>query len=355
MDAMESLTEEMRELSKQHSMSPKELKNPNNKWLVRSAFQKYMRRGRADDAIRMAEYLFSLDEKYAWYTLQTILIEDIGLGDLDLMSYGTMANLKGVRDQMSSSAGLFASMVVRACAADKSRACCELSLGADLAAGPVFAELKDAGEAALLTAISSADPERAYVGLKVQRKNLRGGSTEEMMPTLQLIYDALDGQDETVKRACLLNFERTVDTMNLALFPVVRGDLADHSEWTANDEMPPEIQILSVTSAAFDMHVMQGKRALKAFWRGLCKVDPMFADIPEDDAVKAVGSLVFIVEGGQVDHRLMSNFLKQMKVYQDTNFPPGYGLPKTIDLQKALDVVRKNIPLLNEKRLWSCK
>ena len=105
--------------------------NLQNKWLARSAFQKAIRRGRTEEALLCGANLAASDPESAWRTLATIIVEDVGFGDLDLLSYSTIAPLKTVRKMLKSPARLFMGMVIRACASVKSRSACELSLGAD--------------------------------------------------------------------------------------------------------------------------------------------------------------------------------------------------------------------------------
>src|SRR5690349_15658793 len=58
------------------------LKEPARKWRVSSAWQKAIRRGNVEVAIRMAEGLYSLDPPYAWRRINVIALEDIGVANL---------------------------------------------------------------------------------------------------------------------------------------------------------------------------------------------------------------------------------------------------------------------------------
>lgn len=361
--------------------SPRPLKDPNNKGIVRSGFQKAMRRGQTERALRLGEYLIDYDDTNAWRTMATVLVEDIGFGDLDLLAYGTVTTLKTVRNSFGGEEAanrLFAAMIARACEAPKSRSCCELSLGADKAEGEhhdhdkmemgLFAEMRKLDEATLMDHMCEKALDHRYVAACALRKKLRGQGADALFPTLQRIMEELD--DPAEARACMMSFERTVDDMNLALFPIVHRLNSLGQEIEAVDETPEwpeEVIIKSVSSSAFDMHTGVGARATKAFYNRLKDMDDWAVQItsnPDEgvdpNPMKSIGSLVFIVEGGLLDTRLLSPALRELKTYQDTNFAKGYGIPShLVDDEEIfahmLQRVREEIPLLNELRQWSAK
>jgi hypothetical protein len=358
MDPMKDLVDELQVLSSDApDFKPRELGNASNKWLVRSAFQKYMRRGRVEDALRMGEYLYATDQAQAWNALSTIIIEDIGFGDLDLVTYSTVVNLKSVRDKLEAEM-LFAAMILRGCTAPKSRSCCELSLGADLGYKPRENELNKCHDDILEGVLVSHDTVDAYLAAKLLRKRLRGMGTSDLIPVMQIIKSALEA-DYPAMRAALFSFERTVDSMNLALFPVLmKRQNMTMPEAIEPDVMPPEVTIKSVLSAAFDMHTAAGKSALRAFWSHWKAKRPDLFDYPPPDSdwdsARAIGSLVFIAEGGQVDRRYVGPAWVGMKRFQDMNFAIGYGCPEE-SWEEMLQLVAGSIDVLNDKRKWAAK
>ncbi len=352
--------------------APRPLKDPSNKGIVRSGFQKAMRRGQTEQALKMGELLMDADPSGAWRAMATVLIEDIGIGDMDLIAYGTVTTLKTIREGFDGEEGanaLFAAMVQRACSVPKSRSCCELSLGSDYGGGEFWHTIRskyEDDETGLIDLMCSQDMGQAYIASCILRKKLRGQGGDALLPALQRIMESLDDWHEA--RACMMSFERTVDTMNLSLFPIVNrlNNVGDEIE--VIDETPswPEQTIIkSVSSEAFDMHTGIGARALKALWNNLrdegCEwMQEAEANPPFEDwkAHKTIGSLVFIVEGGLLDQRLMSPTLEGLKRFQDTNFAKGYGVPPHIVDQafdELLEFVAENIPRLNELRAWSAK
>jgi hypothetical protein len=336
-----------------HTFEVLQLTNPDNKWLVRSAFQKAIRRGETERAIRMGGYLYGVDPTYAWQSLAVIAIEDVGFGDLDTVAYSTLTTLKSLRDQLHAEL-LFGAMIERLCAADKSRSCCELSLGAEIAEKATFAEFQTMPDDLLMETMLDNDPKVGYVAASVLRKRLRKQGPEVLQPVLEMIRDNLT--TDRMRRAAMCSFERTVDGMNLALFPILlwmeRGAGKGVMPYVEQALWPPEEEIMSVSTAAYDMHTLQGKKAIKAFWSTMKKDYPEFETIPGDKVVRAIGSLVFICEGGMLDRRIVNANLWGLKQYQDMNFAIGWGCPaETREI--LLKIVWENIPLLNEKRKWA--
>lgn len=365
------IVDELAELaSTAPEFTPRPLKDPSNKGLVRSAFQKAMRRGQTDRALSMGELLVDADAGNAWKSMAVVVVEDIGIGDLDLLAYSTITTLKAEREAFDGEAGanrLFAAMIQRACVSEKSRSCCELALGADKGEGALFEDFRGFKDDTLkLTQImAGGDAIPAYVAASVLRKSLRGLGQDALMLPLQTIMETLS--DEREARACMMSFERTVDDMNVALFPIVHVLNRDDDEITVFEEeptWPEETVIKSVSSAAFDMHTGTGARAIKALWNQTKETCEWMRDAEKDppfeewSPIKTLGSLIFIVEGGLLDRRLMSPNLQWMKRYQDMNFAKGYGVPAVVVDQafdELLEFVTELIPKLNELRAWSAK
>jgi hypothetical protein len=359
--------------------TPRQLTNINNRWLVRSAFQKAIRRGQVDAALRYGEYMFyHQDLTYPWSALATVIIEDVGFGDLDLVAYSTVTNLKGVRDYMEEEL-LFAAMIQRACQAEKSRSCCELDLGLAMRCGDYdkktqsypgvlglsYKEAEARTEAHLIYELQQTvgtniyHLEEDHVRARVLRQKYRHRPVSDLIPALTMIRDSFPEAPAT-QRACMFSFERTVDTMNVALFPIMKwlslagADIVDVNE---KPTWPESVEIVSVASEAFDMHERRGKMALKAFWKRLVEANthPWFKEIGDSKAVRGVGALVFICEGGLVDRRLLNEDLLHLRFYQDFNFAAGYsGKPiPAEDFQLCLHAVKERIPILNELRKWA--
>lgn len=366
---MEDIDALMQELTAQSpDFNPRPLINPNYRWVVRSGLQKAIRRGQVELALWYAEFLYANDEKYAWDVLALIIVEDIGIADPDLLAISTQVTLKSVRERMHAEM-LYSGLVVRACQSVKSQACCELNLGADqrlnlgiseawAKKGQVESILPEDEEEQLFPLMHSEDLELAFIACKVMRQRLRNKKPDALIPVLTYIMEHVD--DEQMARAAMMSFERTVDTMNLAVFPLVMQMQRSQESYSIIDESKfwPESHLVKalIRTEAYDMHVREGKMAIKVLYKKAVEQEETWAMALEPgETTMAVGSCVFIQEGGKVDRRLTSTWLAKLKHYQHHNFMLGYGfgLENEKYLAQSLNYVKKHIPTLNELRVWA--
>jgi hypothetical protein len=350
---LEEVIEELKALAATcAAFEPKKLTNPNNKWFVRSGLQKSIRRGETEPALRCGEYLYAEETAYAWKALSTIIVEDVGFGDLDLLAWSTVTTLLGVVKQTAAPSRLFGAMIQRACSSVKTRSACELSLGADKDPAVSWKEIRASSTDQLLEQLDISSWPEHYARAVVLRERARkdGNLLHNLLERIMA-----DVEQFPRKRAAMMSFERTVDTMNLAIWPLLDAKYDLDELIVQPDVMPPEIRIAGVTGAALDMHVADGKRAIKAFHTSLCKTgNAVMLDLGKrtKEVVKALGAIIFILEGGQIDKRLMSKRLADLKMYQDRNFAIAYGVPEDL-FWPLLKLVDAEFDRLNSKRSWA--
>ena len=329
--------------------------NLNNKWLARSGLQKAIRRGNTQEALTCGANLSAADPDGAWRALATIIVEDVGIVDPDLLTYSTVVGLKTLRQKIDSPARLFMGMTMRACGNEvKSRSACELSLGADKDPVMNWTALNKATDEELLALMAGNSPEMMYAATCIVRR--RAPKTDGLMDkALQIMLDSL-GVGSTA-RAAMMSFERPIDTMNHAVWPLLFHKF-QATELVTHDVLPPCPKIGGVMAAAWDMHTLHGKRAIKAFHTSLVNQgDEVMKALAakSEDVVKGIGSIVFIVEGGQLaPGRLWSDSLAALKQYQDKNFSAAWGCPPEL-FEPVRQTVLNKFDLLNEKRVWSSK
>jgi hypothetical protein len=185
------------------------------------------------------------------------------------------------------------------------------------------------------------------------RRRIGLTDAERMDSVLSVIGEQLAGCDEMSRLAGMLGFERPVDTMSNAIFPIIR-ELHRHEPYmAAPDDLYDQGDVApGLAAEALDLHTQVGKRALKAFHTSAAKTIPEVAALPVADAVRGLGSLVFIHEGGQVDQRAVNTFLSGMKQYQDYHFAKSYGVP--VELHEPLGkVLHDESDRLFQKRKWA--
>ena len=245
---MDELVEELQAIADLAKDTPiNGFPNLNNKWLARSGLQKAIRRGRTQEALTCGANLATADPDGAWRALSTVIVEDVGFGDMDLLALSTVAGLKTLRQKVTTPGRLFMGMVTRACGAVKTRSACELSLGADKDPLTPWAALHADRTRILLTLMRDGKMPMSiqYAATVLVRR--RCAKTPGLMnKALELMMEQLGTGPEA--RAAMMSFERQVDTMNSAVWPLISWGFDKVVEWQA-DPLPPEKMIAGVGSA----------------------------------------------------------------------------------------------------------
>jgi len=330
------------------------LKDANDKWLVRSAFQKAIRRGQVLTALKMGGYLYNEDPSYFWYSLVTVAYEDIGFAQpqivVDASSMFRWKTYRKKLDERKEAARLIHAM----CVGKKTRAFCELSLGVDLSieSGSMNVDdLVSMDNDALFGVITTGSNIESYLGLllaygkmlpaSIARSALRDRLRMELPGLVDAKYAAL------VEMSLWMHF----DTMTFSTYPLCRGFIS--LDGTCIDEASePTAKIRGVHLEAYDMHNHTGKYALKAFHTSLKKDYDAINCIKGNKAVKALGASVFVLEGGLENNRVMSPELQALKTFQDETFVIGYGVPEE-KREDIMQIVAQEMPRLASKRKWA--
>ncbi|RZA11479.1 MAG: hypothetical protein EOP02_32205, partial [Proteobacteria bacterium] len=275
-----------------------------DRWIVRSALQKAVRRGQAHRAMQLGQRLRDLDSDHLWRSLAVIAVEDVGFGDADMVTYTTAAISKTVRKLVSDDHRLMGALIRRMCAAPKSRACCELSIAVDLGRSDLIESMALQSDRDLVAALQGRNCGAVYVALGLVRGEFRGHRARTGIPrplVEEIVADRI-GRTPAAARAAVHAFRRPVDTMSLAVLPVTRlwldqKDIKEHDELGA---WPPSAEIGGFATEAWDVHTRAGGMALRAFYTSLCRRHPWVAAIPAQKASRALGAAVFVEEGGMV-------------------------------------------------------
>jgi hypothetical protein len=329
------------------------------KWISRSALQKAIRRGQTERALSVAARLWKIEADYCWRSLAVIAVEDIGFGCPEAVLFSHLAQLKTFRGKLNEGA-LLTALVGQMCENMKSRSCCELSIGMDMS-GPMNGFMKQQAEwsnSKLLEKVIDPDIGACYGAMRIARGNVPEGGLPRKKND-----DLIGLIEETIKHdlpepwasAAIHAYRRPVDTMSIAMFPTSRLFLQTNETQACEiveDVFPESVEINGFQSEAYDMHEQTGKKAIKAFHTSLSKSYPVIAEIPKMKAGKALGSAIFVEEGGLVDQRIMGGDLWELQTVQDTVFLHAYGVPDD-HYDEIRKIVRNEIPRLNQKRAWA--
>lgn len=355
---MQDLTE-FAEKYVQRGHSLPDVGDDQDKWVVRSGLQKACRRGQTELALERAARLSQIDTAYAFHSMAIIAVEDIGLLNPGLINLTLCTIAKTVRRGLSVSEDeLLAGMVVSACETPiKSRAFCELDLGAsrDPLGKPDFGSMHDDE---LKASLISDDLSHAFLAsVELRRRYSIGDDNMESLVSWMGSNLPLHQEDmDDTWLMCALSFERRVDTMHNAVWPVVRGLIESGEEIVGEQDSIPEFGEIApgVRPEALDMHNQTGKKAIRAFYTSLknTKAYPFLSELDDKAVIPALGSLIFVEEGGLVDWRATSPMLSSLKDYQDHSFCVSSGVPEEL-LGDFRSMVRNEMDRLSAKRKWA--
>lgn len=333
---------------------------PLEKYIARSALQKCIRRGLTETAQRCALTLFLQDPAYCWRTLSIIAVEDIGMCNWTALTLARLAVSGVLAKSGVKPADFLKGLVHDLCTSAKSRALCEISVTVDVGGpkryfDPAREQIAN-WEAEFWKPNAKLLPRYALsclLGNKLpfETPGVGSNSARKLKFMEQVCVTELDC---SVVRAVLLNFDKPLDTMHMAALPLALRLLQvpvglDVSHDLDKSALP---DIEGLPSATFDMHVQSGKLAIKATHTSLAKKHKAIAQIDPKKAMKALGAVIFTLEGGEVDCRAVGGWLPVLREAQDRALCSGYGLPMEL-YDEVREIMRANMDVLHQKRIWA--
>ncbi len=280
--------------------------NPTAKWRITSALQKSIRRGYADCARFFARSLLTLDREYFYRRMAVISMEDVGAGNPQLVAmYLYASRFKTVRAKYGEYkvAEFFADQFARSL---KDRNACDLLVCADW--HPDYAEQRTGffhyGHEMLAECALDTDDE---IERTIAMWYLMGTST-----FTSPVLPPRSGSKEWFKK---VNYDLGVSELGAYIskwgaskqregHPITIGNtirLAAKSTGFTEDMLIKGPSIGRYPPSALDMHTREGKHAIAMLSKNISCLNQYskLADIN-----KAIGIVLFRLEGHQVDRRM---------------------------------------------------
>lgn len=276
---------------------------PSERWVLASALQKAIRRGKVEAAIIAADRLLAVDPSYTWQRLRVIAFEDIGLGDVEASCIVLEACRNGrFRAKLGTRRALFAAVGTLA-QATKSR---------------------DLTHLLLLGRCSPPNAKgwREYV------------SKQDDLPWAikHLATYGYSAAKLGVMVPCL--YRRMPET------PTVVQSIADG---------PGDEIIGGLLAASYDMHTQQGKKAF-AYIAKSCADARRFYRANDLDPVKTLGIATFYVEGAHVDRHIEWPERKEFVGESIERTCLSHGFETREQIEEAFELLRANRDVLNQAR-----
>ena len=304
---------------------------PCDRYVARSCLQKAIRRGEPELALRALANMFEYDRRATWRALTIICVEDVGVADVDLLAQIVAAQRnRKWREQVGGDWVVLTGLIRRMATSAHCQAACDLLLR--VTNDP---SLEHHRAAALeRTAIDLAavlwNGDLPIVGRGAAALAMGGGLADGQQHHDPCgVFDILSdtGRSSHVVAACRAAWKLTRNPMAL-LLPLVwqQRMLADGYE-IADDEMPPVQMIDGVPGYALDQFTRIGNTISRA----LLRADPELgyllskAGIRIGGQPRAVGDLLFLLEGGLVANRVRWEIGDHLRL-------PWRDLPSTVTM-----------------------
>lgn len=323
-------------------------------WLAMSLFQKAIRRGRTDLAMRATATLLRDAPDRLWRRISIVAFEDIGVGDLGTIQLVITATAgKTARAKLGGDWAVASAIVARLTAAPKCRATDDLVM--------LVQHHPSLREARLELA---ALPTRDLIEIATGEASLplRALATWFAIGTVRCTSDHLPrrrGEPDVVLDAfCDAGISNmAVETAREGLrrtgqilcpFVALLAPLSPHETADiVDDDLPPEGLIRGAPSWAFDMFVREGRYAMKVYLDGESETARWIREhAPASERIGLLGNILFAVEGGLLRSRLdwgTGSLVRRMAEHESQGARCPDGRP-------LIDLLRRDLPLLNEVR-----
>lgn len=324
--------------------------DPAQKWIVRSALQKAVRRGQVDRAVDLALNLYRIDGRYVWRAILTVAIEDVGFGSPDSVFWATQAQTATFR-RLVGEVPLLIALTREMAAAPKSQAALQISFLANTTHCDEFQSFSRMTTTDLLRRVEDDDPFESYVALGVLR-----GITPVSDVRRPRDHSGVAGAAEIMRdqlppdlaRATVASLLRPLDDMSIGGFPAFR--LGHKTSGGLVSDLRPESRLIAgYASEAYDQHERSGRRAIRRFAAGLSDAHSGLRRFRSGTFISAVSDAIFLVEGQCLNQWRGGSEFVRLRAETNRLSLTRHGVTPE-EGATLCEIVAQSIPLLNDYR-----
>ena len=322
--------------------------------LLSSSWQKAIRRGRRNEAIGSALALLQLDPDYVWRRMRGIALEEVSVADLELVAQVLAVAGKRVLQKKLGERRLLVNLTARLAAAPKCRTACDLLMWLP---PPAQSWTRITGEPLFnwrALGLSDVAGLRHTAGLwkSIAAQSVRTPSGWRSVTR----GDALTREAwlEAAEMPPLARFivqrGSSTDTLNVLLVPVYQLAQGGAQYVAVPASSPTSSEVIGALPAySYCLFSAPGRAALRRFlvnhegWRR------HFREIGVTDSLRALGHLVFQLEGSYCAQVLQFPRAAEIKMLSEIETLARFGVPvpKVPELRRQ---IATDLPALNVAR-----
>lgn len=319
-----------------------------HRWRIRSSLQKSIRRGQRGRAVSMALALHRLDPRYAWRSILTVAVEDVGRGASEAVLWSTLAQRSAFRRAVGETA-LLVALVRRMASAIKSRSAIELAFIVETGEPQTIQLFGSMTTRQLLERFAGSDIYEAYAALAVLRgivprgHRMRSEDWSGLRDATAMLVDQMDAATARCAQTALF---RPLDNMSIGF--VVACRLPTQGDCRKDRLLETPI-IDGFPAETFDQHERLGRQAIEGLTRVLRRGSPPLARLSPARARTVVADAVFVEEGQCLDRWLGGSPFDGLRDEADTSTLTRHGLSHAESLE-VRQLVRDHLADLHELR-----
>lgn len=284
---------------------------PCDRWVARSSLQKAIRRADADLAVRALANLFEHDRRATWRHLAIIALEDVGVANADLLAQiiAAQRNRKW-RDRAGGEWAVLAELVRQMALSDHCQAACDLLLRAtnDPSLEADRTDALDSDHDMFSRALWSGDADleqRALSALAIGGGLAEGQQHHDPYAVFDILADG--SQSTHIIASCRAAWKLTRNPMAFLMPLVWERWIKAPQHHVVDDSMPSAQMIDGVPGYALDQFTRIGNTISRALLKSDRSLQDMLshAGIASTAHPRAVGDLLFLIEGGLLKNRMI--------------------------------------------------
>lgn len=290
---------------------PPQNRLPCDRYVARSALQKAVRRAEPGLAQRALATLWRDDPRGVWRHLAIICVEDVGVANVDLLSQIVAARRNTMwRRHVGGDWAVLAEQARQMAISEHCQSACDLLLKAlnDPGNEAARVEALDAEPGALAAHIANETLPVEFRGVAALAL---GGGLAEGQPHVDpcAVFDLLaeTGRGAHITAACRAAWKLTRNPMAL-LLPLLWALWIEQASYAVRfDPMQPIQMIHGVPACALDQFTRLGNTASRQLLARVPMLHAMLAEAGIAPAAqpRAVGDLLFLIEGGLLANRVI--------------------------------------------------